>query len=96
MLLKESFALEGKELPDGRSRRSKLDKKHIEPPRYQAVADEVMALYDEGKLLGEIAEQLQLDRNRVTSSVRYWHELRGLPVPDGRTRRKCLDRKSRS
>ena len=47
-------------------------------------------------LLGDIAEQLGCDRNTVTSAIRYWHEERELPVPDGRTRRKDLEVKSSS
>ena len=60
---------------------------------YQRISDEVKRLYDEGLLLGEIASQLKCDINTVTSAVAFWHESRGLGVPDGRARRKTLDRK---
>ncbi|MCH8047137.1 MAG: recombinase family protein [Planctomycetes bacterium] len=81
-------------MPDGRSRRSALQKKHLKPPMYQQIADDVMVLYNQGMLLGDIAEQLGCDRNTVTSAIRWWHEEQGLPVTDGRTRRKELDVKS--
>ncbi len=90
-LLKFWFESRGLEMPDGRSRRSTLKKQHLAPPMYQEIADPVMALYEEGLLLGDIAEQLECDRNTVTSAIRWWHEERGLPVPDGRSRRKELD-----
>jgi len=71
-----------------------LRRKHLSPPLYQEVADRVMELYDEGLLLGKIADRLKLDRNTVTAAVRWWHESRGLPAPDGRTRRKQLTNKT--
>jgi hypothetical protein len=76
--------------PDGRARRATLAKKHREAPTYQAVAEEVMKRFDAGMLLGDIANELGLDRNTITSSVAWWHKQRGLPVPDGRTRRIAL------
>ena len=78
--------------PDGRARRGELVQKHQQPPLYQQVADDVMRLYDERLLLGDIATQLRIDRNTVTAAVTYWHESRGLAIPDGRTRRKTLPR----
>ncbi len=89
-----AFERLGRQMPDGRSRRSTLDCKHLQPPKYQEIAEEVMRLYREGLLLGEIAERLGYDRNLVTKAIAFWHRSRGLPVPDGRTRRKELPRKS--
>jgi hypothetical protein len=54
----------------------------------------VKGLAGRGLLFGEIAAELGLDRNTVTAAWRYWHESRGLPVPDGQARRKTLTRKS--
>ena len=93
-ILKHWFESRGLEMPDGRSRRASLGKKHLEPPLFQEIADDVMRLYDLEVLMQDIAEQLNVDRNTVTSTVRWWHESKGLPVPDGRTRRKGLDRKT--
>ncbi len=92
-LLHHWYESRGLKMPDGRSRRSELPRKHVEPPMYQRIRIEVKRLYDEGLLLGDIAAQLKCDINTITSAVAYWHESRGLDVPDGRTRRKTLDRK---
>jgi transposase len=92
-LLKHWFESRGQQKPDGRSRRSKLKRKHSEPPLYQRISNEVKRLCDGPWLLGEIAAQLNCDPNTVTKALAFWHESRGLEVPDGRTRRKTLDRK---
>lgn len=83
-------AARGQERPDGRSRRMTLPEKHLAPPVYQEVAERVKGLADRGLLFGDIASELDLDRNTVTAAWRFWHTSRGLPVPDGRTRRKTL------
>ena len=93
-LLKYWFESRGLVMPDGRSRRATLKQKHVEPPLYQQIADPVMELYRQKMLLQDIADALEVDRNTVTAAIRWWHEVRGLPVPDGRTRRKQLDRKT--
>jgi hypothetical protein len=69
--------------------RSNLADKHAEPP-----VDRVKELADEGRLFGQIATELDLDRNTVTSAWWYWHKVRERPVPDGRGRRKTLPGKS--
>jgi DNA invertase Pin-like site-specific DNA recombinase len=89
-LLHHSFDSQGLPMPDGRSRRSTLEQKHMQPTLQEKLTDEVMQLYDQGMLLGEIAETKGIDRNTVTAIVGQWHKQRGLPVPDGRTRRKSL------
>jgi len=68
--------------------------KHLTPPLYQEIADRVKAMAEEGTLFDEIATALNVDRNTLTSAWKHWHTSRGLPVPDGRTRRKSLSRKS--
>ena len=93
-LLKQSFSETGDELPDGRTRRSRLAKKSTVPAKFEQLADEVMMLYEKEMLLMEIAEALSCNRDTVTAAIRFWHESRGLPVPDGRTRRKSLKRKA--
>jgi orotate phosphoribosyltransferase-like protein len=94
-LLKHSFESTGKVKPDGRTRRSQLTVKHSEQPLYQQLATRAMELAEEGMLLQDIAAQLECDRNTVTQAIRYWHTSRGLPVPDGRTRRKSLRRQGK-
>ncbi len=93
--IKHAFAELGQKMPDGRTRRASLPRKHVQPPHYQRIADEVARLCHEGRLLADIAEQLGVDRNTVTQSIRWWHESRGLSVPDGRLRRKTLRVKTR-
>jgi site-specific DNA recombinase len=94
-LLRHAFEQTGEVKPDGRTRRSQLEVKHTEVPLYQRIANQVMALMQEGMLLGDIASRLECDRNTITHAVRHWHNSRGLPVPDGRTRRKSLPRRRR-
>jgi hypothetical protein len=94
-LLRFWFESRGLEMPDGRTRRATLKQKHLDPPLYQKIAEEVMVLYRQKKLLEDIAGQLECDRNTVTAAIRWWHEVRSLPVPDGRTRRKELNQKTR-
>jgi site-specific DNA recombinase len=86
------YSSRGLQTPDGRSRRSTLDRKQQAPLKHVAIADAVMALYRENVPLQEIARRLSSHRDLMTKAVAYWHESRGLPVPDGRTRRKTLDR----
>ncbi len=95
-ILTEWYERRGENKPDGRARRHTLEKPQETPPKYQLIADNVMQLMEQGKLIAEVASQLGVDRNTVTKSIKFWHESRGLPVPDGRTRRKALTRKSRT
>jgi DNA invertase Pin-like site-specific DNA recombinase len=88
-LIRHWFEVRGEAMPDGRARRSQLDRQHTDPQLYQTIADDVKRLCDDGVLLQEIAERLDCDRNTVTKALRYWHTSRGLCAPDGRTRRKC-------
>lgn len=53
-----------------------------------------MVRHRQGMLLQEIAAELHVDRNTVTAAVRYSHESRGIPVPDGRRRRRDLEVKT--
>jgi|GEM_PF-6239955 len=52
-----------------------------------------MVFFGQGLLLAEFAETLGCDPNVITKAIRFWHESRGLPVPDGRMRSRSLDRK---
>ncbi|VTT97864.1 transposase : Transposase OS=Microcystis aeruginosa DIANCHI905 GN=C789_5144 PE=4 SV=1: DDE_3 [Gemmataceae bacterium] len=55
---------------DGRSRRKGLVRKHAEPPASAANADRVKELADAGHLLADVAAELEVDRNTVTSDTR--------------------------
>jgi site-specific DNA recombinase len=93
-LLHHWYEKRGLKKPDGRARRSKLKRKCSEPPLYQRISDEVKRLCDEDWLLGEIAGHFHCTAETITKARAYWYESRGLPVPDGRTRRKSLPRKT--
>jgi hypothetical protein len=93
--LRHWFESRGLPLQDGRSRRKMLATKSIDPNLPAQIADEVMSLSDHSLLYAEIAERLGVHIATVTAAVRHWHKVRGLPVPDGRSRRKDLTRKSR-
>ena len=92
-LLKHWFASRGEEMPNGYKRRSTLKNKQVDPTIPQKIADDAMALYRKDMLLQDIAAALEVDRNTITAAIRWWHESRDLPVPDGRTRRKGLEQK---
>lgn len=92
-LLQQWSVQHGQPLEDGRRRRWKV--KSAPVPFFQQIAGRVMELHHTNVLLGEIAEELDCDRNTVTKAIQWWHAQRGLDVPDGRTRRKDLARKSK-
>jgi site-specific DNA recombinase len=81
------FKSQGLAVPDGR----KLRKRSPYPAQAVALADAVKQLLDEGLAMKEIAARLKCDKGVVTAAMRCWYEKRGLPVPDGRHRRKELN-----
>jgi len=89
-LIRADCAARGEPWQDGRSRRARLAEKHTVAPLFQTIADRVKELADGGAPFGAVAEALEIDRNTVTAAWRHWHTARGLPVPDGRARRKQL------
>ena len=95
-MLRHAAKKNGVTLEDGRSRRARLAKKHREPPKYQAIADEAVRLSKGTDLLmEEIGKRLSADSTTLTRAIRWWHDVRKLPGPDGRKRRKRLAQKSR-
>lgn len=94
-LLKHAARERGVPYEDGRSRRSNLERKHREPPMFERVAPEVGRLVEEGLLLIEVAERLNLDRTTLTKAYNKYRRDQGLPPLDGRARRKLLDHKNR-
>jgi len=94
-LLKHAAQERGVPYEDGRSRRSNLERKHREPPLFERVAPEVGRLVDEGLLLIEVAERLNLDRTTLTKAYNKYRRDQGLPPLDGRARRKLLEHKNR-
>jgi hypothetical protein len=80
---------------DGRERRKQLLRKQRTPPIRERIADDVLRLLQKGMLIIEIADELSVDRNYVTDAIKYLRDGRGIDIPDGRTRRKSLSKKTR-
>lgn len=91
-ILKRTAKKHGVELPDGRSRRARL--KHNYHSLYAGLIEQAMELWNQGLLIGQIAERLQVNPATVTKAVEAWHRQNGVPMPDGRSRRKTLEQKS--
>lgn len=80
-------------LEDGRARRGRLKRDQEGLPLFQRIAEDVKRLADSGELFHFIATQLDCSHATVTKAWHFWHASRGLETPDGRTRRKSLQRK---
>lgn len=86
---KHDAEVSGKDFIDGRKLKARLDRETFA----QKYAEQVKEMLDQGMLLQDIAKALDLDRNVITWAKDHWYESRGLTPPDGRTRRKSLDKK---
>jgi hypothetical protein len=75
--------------PDGRSCKKRLAR----PTLPEQLAGRAKELWDQQFLIQEIAAKLGCNRDTATRAVLHWYRSRGLPPPDGRTRRKTLPRK---
>ena len=93
-LVKFAATTHGEDLGVARKRWRSLTNRPHAPTIGERMMEPVMELYLQNILLGDIAKQLKLDRNLVTAAIASWHQQRGLPNPDGRTRRKSLQIKS--
>lgn len=87
-LLAHWHVRQGLPIPDGRSRRGQTIDPDRSPPKHKVISDEAWAMCQQGVPFGVIAEQLHVDRNTITRAIRFWHESRNLPAPDGRALRK--------
>lgn len=67
---------------------------HDDPP-WAGIADEVKNRFDAGLEYERIAEELRCPRSWVAKAMAWWHQLRDLPVPDGRQNRQRLQRPTR-
>ncbi|MEK6239145.1 MAG: recombinase family protein [Planctomycetales bacterium] len=56
-------------------------------------SEEAKRLWDQGLLNKEIAARTGWKRSYVTKLIHHWHDVRGLPRPDGRRRRARLAKK---
>lgn len=66
------------------------------PPKLaERLEPQVMLLFNEGRLIEDIATALRCSDATVHKAITNWHRTHGLAVPDGRTRRKQLTVKVR-
>lgn len=79
----------GLEPPDGRKHCGRLERE----TKPKLLADRAKVLWDEGKLIADIGQRLGCDHHMAKKAVEYWFKSRGLPVEDGRLRRKRLHQK---
>jgi site-specific DNA recombinase len=81
---------QGLEPHDGRSCKKRLAR----PKLAEQLAEKAKELWDRGLLMQEIATRLGCNLDTATAAIAHWFRSRGLEIPDGRTRRKSLPRKS--
>jgi site-specific DNA recombinase len=72
--------------PDGRSLRQRLPANRAS----DRLMVEIMELWQQDLPVRDIAARLDCGLETVRAAVVTWHESRGLPVPDGRERRKRI------
>ena len=77
--------------PDGRSRRSTPELKHLGPPLFISLSEEARRLHDAGHGHEEIADRLRCSRQTAVDAVRHWYQSRDLPVPSTRRIRDGAD-----
>jgi hypothetical protein len=65
----------------------------VRPNVEEKRSERVKRLWDEGKLMVEIAKEMRIHPSRATKALRYWFESRGQKAPDGRGRWSKLERK---
>lgn len=63
-----------------------------EPYPYEKVADPIKELWDAGRSVTEIKEELGISGSLYDRGFKHWFTSRGLPVPDGRKEKNRLQR----
>jgi site-specific DNA recombinase len=63
------------------------------PRAHVQYIDRAMELFLQGMLMGDIAKRLGTHGNMITAAIQDGYKALGLPVPDGRSRRKLLEYK---
>jgi hypothetical protein len=71
---------------DGRKEKARLDR----PTKPKELSAPAKDLWNAGLPMHEIASRLGCNVDTVTAAIKHWFVSRGLPVPDGRHRRKEL------
>eukprot|EP00456_Euglypha_rotunda_P059498 TRINITY_DN496_c1_g4_i1.p1 TRINITY_DN496_c1_g4~~TRINITY_DN496_c1_g4_i1.p1 ORF type:complete len:836 (+),score=76.62 TRINITY_DN496_c1_g4_i1:1158-3665(+) len=87
MVLDAAAAERGQIRIDGRKRRHSDKYQGRQKFEREQFIDAVKQLWDAKLENQEIADRLGVCRDTITVAIRDWHTSRGLPVPDGRTRR---------
>jgi hypothetical protein len=95
-LLKYAAAKRGVPYEDGRRRRQRLSRKSSEPANFELIADDVYQMLMEDRLIVDIAEHFGVSNNHITKVIEFLRKTRGQEIPDGRTRRKSLEKKNRA
>ena len=68
----------------------------VKPTLEKERSEQVKQLCDQGKLMVEIAKELDIHKSQVTSALKHWFESREQKAPDGRGRRSSLVKKNLS
>jgi hypothetical protein len=63
------------------------------PAQYEVESERAKELFDQNWLMVRIAREMGKKKSYVRKLIKYWFESRGLPVPDGRSRRSTLEQK---
>ncbi|MCA9087595.1 MAG: recombinase family protein [Planctomycetaceae bacterium] len=95
-LLTRSLVRDGKTPEDGRRRRHQLNRVVNLPSPAERLSQQAKDLWDQDLPMQEIAQRLDVDISRVTAAIKFWFASRGLPVPDGRARRREIRLRNRS
>ena len=87
MLLKHWAKKHDQTLPDGRKRRATLARKQQKTPGYEAIANDVKALWDDPAIFSvvEIGRRLGTNDTMAWKALAWWHRIRGCPCRPPRT-----------
>lgn len=83
----------GLEWTDGRGDRRNFPIENRQPALFKQIAEQVMEMFQGKALLAEIAGRFDVHVATIRKAIKWWHEQRGLPVPNGRTRAGRLRRR---
>ncbi len=87
-LIQRWFTEQGLPCPDGRKRRAEIADKQHTPPAYKELADNVVALVQQGWSNLAIAGELRTSDVTVGKAIAWWFSSRGLPAPTADERRR--------
>ncbi|MCB9941298.1 MAG: recombinase family protein [Planctomycetaceae bacterium] len=73
--------------PNNKKRRRKLENKQRKTPVYKQIANQAIELMGQGFSNLAIAKRTKASDTNVAKAIKWWHEVRGLPVPTAADRR---------